>query len=239
MQFIDLSLPTPEENLACDEVLLELRQRDNGPEILRVWESPQPFVVLGYGNKTADEVDLESCRKLALPVLRRSSGGGSVLEGPGCLNFSLILKIPPEGPLTDIVKTNAWITQRHAEALAAHFGQDIRSQGLSDVTVGPLKISGNAQRRKKRWILFHGTFLLDFELPLIERTLAIPKRQPEYRSNRPHLEFVTNFRTPREEVVTVLRKEWQAFDPLNSVPEAEITRLARERYHSDGWNFRV
>ena len=59
--------------------------------MLRFWEPNKPFVVVGYANQAAREVDLEACRKLGIPVFRRCTGGGTVLQGPGCLNYSLDL----------------------------------------------------------------------------------------------------------------------------------------------------
>jgi len=37
MNYLDLTLPSPEENLACDEALLELCDEGLGDEVLRVW----------------------------------------------------------------------------------------------------------------------------------------------------------------------------------------------------------
>ena len=71
---------TPEENLACDEVLLDLCERGGGDELLRFWALPQYFVVVGYANKASTEVDLPLCRQLGIPVLRRCTGGGTVLH---------------------------------------------------------------------------------------------------------------------------------------------------------------
>src|ERR1035441_2815400 len=93
MKLCDLTLPTPEENLACDEVLLDLCEAGGSDEVLRFWAPPQYFVVVGYANKAATEVNLPVCRELVIPVLRRCTGGGTVLQGPGVLNYSLILRI--------------------------------------------------------------------------------------------------------------------------------------------------
>ncbi|MCK5082116.1 MAG: hypothetical protein KAR31_04335, partial [Candidatus Omnitrophica bacterium] len=54
------------------------------------------------------------------------------------------------------------------------------------------KISGNAQKRSKKFILHHGTILYDFDLERIKRYLKVPKDIPEYRQGRSHLDFVTN-----------------------------------------------
>src|SRR5579872_7437387 len=90
MRYLGLTLPTPEENLAFDEALL-LAAEAGGGEVLRVWEWPRPAVVLGSGGRLAEEVDRAACRADGVPVLRRSSGGGTVLLGGGCLLFTLVL----------------------------------------------------------------------------------------------------------------------------------------------------
>jgi len=92
VKLLDLTLESPAENLALDEALLERAECGTKPlEMLRLWESPQPFVVLGRASRVADEVDQEKCRQLGLPILRRPSGGASVLAGPGCLMYAVIL----------------------------------------------------------------------------------------------------------------------------------------------------
>ena len=95
MTLLDVSFPLPVHNLACDEVLLNMLEEEAVGEILRFWTSTQYFVVLGSSNNVRDEVDLDACRADGIPILRRHSGGGTVLQGPGCLNFSLILAIDP------------------------------------------------------------------------------------------------------------------------------------------------
>lgn len=238
LQILDLTLPTPEENLACDEALLMACDQGEGPEVLRFWESTSAFVVLGYANKTAAEVRIDACRRHAIPILRRTSGGGTVLQGPGCQNFSLILRVPPEGPLRSISGTNDFITGEHASALRALLGNRVARQGLSDLTLGPLKFSGNAQRRKRNAVLFHGTFLVDFDIPLVEATLAIPSRQPEYRQNRSHRDFLVNTGAAVAEIKAAIASHWGATETLAELPEAEIARLVREQFATPEWNLK-
>ena len=107
MKWIDLTYPSPEENLACDEALLDLCEEGAEGEILRFWEPSAYFVVLGYSNRWTTEVDSPACAKLGIPIFRRCSGGGTVLQGPGCLNYSLILKIEGDRTLATITGTNA------------------------------------------------------------------------------------------------------------------------------------
>src|SRR5262245_20231533 len=93
MNLLNLTLSTAAENLAADEALLELAVTGDCQPLLRLWEPSQHFVVLGYGNRVSEEVDKAMCGELAIPILRRTSGGGTVLQGPGCLNYSLILPL--------------------------------------------------------------------------------------------------------------------------------------------------
>src|SRR6266487_3675669 len=158
MTFVDLTLPSPAENLACDEALLDSCEAGECDGLLRFWEAAEYFVVLGYANKAPVEVNIEACQKRGVPVLRRCSGGGAVVQGPGCLNYSLILKIPSDGPLASITETNRFIMSRHRELLESLLGRPVEAHGASDLAVDGMKFSGNAQRRKQRCFLFHGTF---------------------------------------------------------------------------------
>ena len=76
MNLLDLTLPSPAENIALDEALLDAAESGGGGEVLRVWESPVHFVVLGAGCRAAEDVELERCAAEGVPVLRRCSGGG-------------------------------------------------------------------------------------------------------------------------------------------------------------------
>src|ERR1051326_2411706 len=113
MNCIDLTLPTPEENLACDEALLEGCNAGAGLETLRFWEPQGYFVVVGYSNRVGQEVKVKACAQQAVPILRRCSGGGTVLQGPGCLNYSLILPTAAAPALASISGTNDYILQTH------------------------------------------------------------------------------------------------------------------------------
>lgn len=235
MHFLDLTLPTPAENLACDEALLDAAENGTGGEVLRFWESPHLFVVLGYSNHIDAEVNLDACVARGVPVLRRCSGGGTVVQGPGCLNYALILRIPNEGPLANVTGTNDYIMRHHAEALSRllHIKAEVR--GITDLVIGDKKFSGNAQRRKRHYLLFHGTFLTEFNLALIEQLLHPPARQPDYRANRSHHNFVTNLTASSGTIKTILRSCWKPADSLTSIPIKEIHDLTSHRYTRPEW----
>ncbi|MGH7953728.1 MAG: lipoate--protein ligase family protein, partial [Limisphaerales bacterium] len=183
MKLLDLAFSTPAENLACDEALLDWSENENGEEILRFWESPEIFVVVGYANKIASEVHVTNCAANKIPVFRRCSGGGTVLQGAGCLNYALILQIAGNAPLANISSANRFIMEQNRMAIQSATGNRqpaISIRGHTDLVLGDKKFSGNSQRRRKKLLLFHGTFLLNFNLALVGEFLRMPSLQPGY-----------------------------------------------------------
>ena len=87
----DVSLDLPEENVLLDEALFVLAEKFSGGEVLRFWESQKPFIVLGRIGKESEDIHIEAVKKDNIPVFRRASGGGTVVQGAGCLNYAVIL----------------------------------------------------------------------------------------------------------------------------------------------------
>lgn len=238
MKYLELTLPGAEQNLALDEALLLAAEERGAGEVLRLWEPRRYFAVLGHASRSGAEVSLAACRERRVPVLRRLSGGATVLQGPGCLDYALVLKPARRPALRDAAATNAYVMERLRRALAPLVKSAITIEGFTDLALGARKFSGNAQYRKRRALLFHGSILLDFDLPLIERLLGPPSRQPAYRQNRPHGEFLTNLDVPAAAVKAALKKAWRADGELNDLPIDRIETLVRDRYSRDEWNFR-
>jgi lipoate-protein ligase A len=181
LRVLDRTLGSPAENLAFDDSLL-----DAGHETLRFWESPVHFVVLGRSGRLEEEVNVAACEAAGIPVLRRSSGGGTVLQGPGCLNYALALSLAHRPALGSVPDSYGILLSRVARALRLP-GLEVRG---SDILLRGRKVSGNAQRRTKGWLLHHGTILHGLDVHLLERILPEPRRQPSHRGGRTHRQFV-------------------------------------------------
>jgi len=235
MKLLDRTLPTPELNLACDEALLDCAEAGEGEETLRFWEPASPFVVLGHSNRSAREVDASACEHLGIPVLRRCSGGGTVLQGPGCLNYALILRLDTAPTLASVTQANHFIMGRHRDALSALLREPVEFEGVTDLAVAGRKFSGNAQRRKRRFLLFHGTFLLNLDLTLMEQVLPLPSKQPEYREDRGHVDFLRNLHVRAGTLKEALCVSWQVNLPLTSTPVQRIEGLAQTKYSQPTW----
>jgi lipoate-protein ligase A len=178
MQFLDLTLATVVENLALDESLLLEAESGHGGEVLRLWEWSQPAVILGSGCRLTEDVDKAACLAGGVPILRRASGGGTVLLGRGCLCYSLVLSYDRSPALGSIRSSYLYILECMRDALAG-IAQDITCAGTSDLAVGGRKLSGNAQQRKRSFLLHHGTLLYDFDADQVGRYLRLPVRQPD------------------------------------------------------------
>jgi len=237
MKYLDLTFDEPEANLAFDEALLERMEADpSTDECLRVWQAKKHFVVLGHSNRWLSEANISVCNENQMPILRRISGGGTVMQGPGCLNYSLFLRIGAR-PLKNIGDTFAYVLQRH-RLLINEIGRakNVRIQGMSDLTIDGRKFSGNAQYRKSGCVLVHGTFLLSFDLKLIEEYLSLPAKQPAYRKARPHLEFVANLNLNALQVCERLKTAWQANEEACQIPFARTEELVSSRYSRPEWS---
>ena len=251
MNLLNLQLPSPAEQLAADEAVLDLCEAGAGDETLIFWEPHETFVVVGYANKVATEVNVAACEAKGVPIFRRCSGGGTVVQMRGGLNYSLILRIEENSPTRNISSTNHFIMERNRAAIEKEFRSQnsearISVRGHTDLClvthhsslVTEKKFAGNSQRRRKNFLLFHGTLLLDCDLALVGGLLLMPSLQPDYRASRPHGEFVTNLNLPAEKVRAALAEAWDAKEEFANPPLAEIKKLAAEKYSTREWNFK-
>jgi lipoate---protein ligase len=233
MHFLDITLPSLAENLALDEALL-LDAEAGGREVVRLWEWHAHAVVLGAGGRLAEDVHEAACQADGVPILRRSSGGGTVLLGPGCLLYSLILRFDRHPALGDLKASYRHISHTILDGLRPHV-PGLHMPDWSDWTLDDRKFSGNAQQRKRTHLLHHGTLLYAFDVALISRYLKVPPRQPEYRRQRDHAEFVTNLPIDAKTLHGVLREVWHADEALGAWPAESVRQLVAEKYERDEW----
>ena len=240
-QLLELSLASPEENLALDEALLLDSEKALAAglnaaehEWLRVWESSSHFVVLGVSGKLEQEVHVDRCRQLRVPILRRSSGGGTVVQGPGCLNFSLVLSLAHRPVLRNLRASYRYILEQTASKLMP--GAQFR--GTSDLAIANLKFSGNAQKRTRHALLHHGTILYNFDIGFVERLLKMPTKQPEYRNQRSHEMFCKNLPLELDELTESILTAWKTTRPRARYSLPDTTELIREKYGNADWTER-
>ncbi|MCE9604544.1 MAG: lipoate--protein ligase family protein [Planctomycetia bacterium] len=241
--------PTPAEDLALDEALLDraerLAEQGESPselEVLRLWEPRQTTVVIGRSSSLSSEVDVQECARQGVPILRRTSGGAAVVMGTGCLMYSVVLSYVSRPELRAIDVAHRFVLEGVLRAVRRHVPQAER-RGTSDLALAERKFSGNSLRCRRNHMLYHGTLLYDFPLATLATLLAYAPRQPEYRAARNHLEFVGNLPIGREMLIAGLVEEFGAaneYAPHLCVELlAEARTLAAQKYSDPEWNARI
>jgi lipoate-protein ligase A len=201
------SADDPEQELAGDLGIFLAVESGSAVGLNRFWQAARPVAVMGRHGVAANEVIVEACRADGVDVLRRSSGGGAVVLGPGCLNYAVALSLVSRPELTDVAASFQLILEAIVSALGI---PGVSIQGGTDLALNGRKVSGSAQRRGRRAILHQGTLLYDFDSSLATRYLKEPARQPAYRGSRPHADFLGNIPLSRDTIRERLEAAWRS-----------------------------
>jgi lipoate-protein ligase A len=197
-------------NIALDTVLVQAVGAGTVPEHLRVYTCTDEAVVLGIAQKPAETVHLDAVRADGIPLLKRFSGGGTVLAGNGSLMYSVILRTGTHLP-RHRVRTAYDYVFAPLIAVFAGRGIPVDFHPPSDLAVHARKIAGNAQAQKRHTVLVHGCLLVSEDFDRIERYLAHPPEEPSYRAGRPHSEFLCNlssFGLDHDRVADIVYTAW-------------------------------
>ncbi len=237
MQFLDLSLPTVAANLALDEALLIEADAGRGSALVRLWDPPEFAIVLGASRRLADEVFQAVRDSGEVPILRRSSGGGTVLVGPGVLCATVIMPEDAAPGLSRVDLAHSYVLEQIAAALRRALPA-VDVLGSGDLVIEGRKFGGSAQRRLQNWFMVHCSILFDFPIERISRYLKMPPRQPEYRAGRSHANFLVNLALPREPLANAIRHAFSAnATPLAAplVPPELMQSLLAEKFANRHW----
>jgi lipoate-protein ligase A len=242
-------------NMAIDEAILESRILERVPDTVRFYRWKPSAVSIGRFQSIDKEVNLDTCKRLGVDVVRRVSGGGSVYHDfTGELTYSVVVDCKNPNITGDVLTSYRGVCAGILRGLA-HLGVQVEleatdpSQRCPNIMIDGRKVSGNAQARRSGVLLQHGTVLLNLD---IETMLGVLKN-PRLIMNETVVEFVRNRITTlrrelnREidfgEVAESLKKGFsEAFDvslvedDLTDSETALAEELRAKRYASDSWN---
>jgi lipoate-protein ligase A len=175
-----------------DEVLRRCRE----PVALGLWVPKSPMVVLGSSNQAAVEAAAEACEADQVPILKRFGGGGAVVLHAGCAVVSL-------GCWVAQLFNNRLYFDGINRAVILALGErwpelaQLQQGGLSDLTCaapdggpGLRKVAGTSLFRSRNYLLYQASILIESRLPVIERYLRYPSKEPDYRGGRSHAQFI-------------------------------------------------
>lgn len=151
----------------------------------------EPTVVLGISGKPDQLVHLEKAKEKGIPLIKRYSGGGTVIVDGDTVLSTLILKAADlpyvekfPGPIM------AWSEDLYRPVFS-HLGE-FRARE-NDYVLGHVKFGGNAQAITKNKFVHHTSFLWHFQSHHME-VLKLPAKQPAYREGREHADFLCSLR---------------------------------------------
>lgn len=146
-----------------------------------------PNIVMGISGKPEELIEIELVLHDQVPVIRRFTGGGTVIVDEGTIFVTFICNksaIPGLQPYPRPIMS--WTSQLYQSVFEAYGDFHLCE---NDYAFGAYKIGGNAQSiTKDRWI-HHTSFLWDYDAKSMDY-LKVPDRAPEYRKARSHAEFL-------------------------------------------------
>jgi len=169
-----------------DQLVLEeglLRQTEENWCIVN--EGSSIAIVMGISGKPEELLDLEKVKQDRIPVIKRFSGGGTVIVDENTLFVTFICQKELHAFPCYPEPIYKWSEDIYRHAFShEHFALKENDYALFDKKCG-----GNAQYLKKdRW-LHHTSFLWDFEKKNMDYLLH-PKKTPRYRDGRSHEAFL-------------------------------------------------
>ena len=214
-----------------------------GPEAIRVWLPTSTSTVLGRSSPAEAEVDIDRILESGTSLGRRVSGGQTIVTGPGCLMYAIVIGYQQHPDLRMLDHAHRYVMTRMQKAIAS-LGIAVTIEGVSDLTFEGKKFSGNSMRCIKDRFLYHGTMICDeFDLSLVTKFLKRPVREPDYRAGRSHEDFLTRLPVSCESLKQAIIKQWSVTttlpaDQLESLV-ADAERLAAAKYDDEAWIYKV
>ncbi len=182
LHWIDLSGMPIFEQLQLEEALLRTDTRS----FCIVNRGSPRSIVLGISSKAEELVDVERAQRDQIPLIKRFSGGGTVIVDEQTLFVTFIMA---KGDL-DVPAFPEPILRWSAELYRQAWNIPGFALRENDYVIGEKKCGGNAQYIKKdRWV-HHTSFLWDFSDENMSY-LHLPSKRPTYRQDRSHKDFLT------------------------------------------------
>lgn len=224
LKFLHLYKKPIFEQLQLEEALL---RADSGNYCI-INSGSSPAIVMGISGKVEELIDDRVHKIRPIPIIRRFSGGGTVLIEEEVLFLTFIFNRHEQDVGSCPQKLMQW-TKQHLDAVFSHTEFNVRE---NDYVILDRKIGGNAQYfTKDRW-LHHTSLLWDFRHEAMN-ILKMPPKTPVYRQNRNHGDFLTSLKNhfdSKEAFFTKIKETLSESFAIEEVDEASLLAIL-ERPH--------
>ncbi len=266
-RFLPYDAYTAAENMAIDQVIMDLMSKKKVPPTLRFYGWKVPTLSIGYFQKAKKEVNLPYIKENNLGFVRRMTGGRAVLHDDE-LTYSVI--VPEDDPIMPKTVSESYrvISQGLLEGFKA-LGLDAclsnplktRKENQSaacfdspsdfELVIEGKKVAGSAQTRQRGVVLQHGSILLDLDEDLLFSLLLFPSKRVRERLKRQFSQkaVAINRILPKtvslDEVIDAFQQGFQKgmgitleTGELTSEEKTRVQECLKERYETDEWNLR-
>lgn len=165
-------------NMALDEAMLDAAIKKESPNTLRFFKWNPSTISIGRNQSLSNEVNVEYAKRKDFNIVRRITGGGSVFHDKTReITYSIVC------PTRFLEKLNAKKVIEQFEIIERGIILALTQYGLNPekgvihcpaIFLDGKKFSGNAQIRKKGYLLQHGTILLELDPELMYSVLKAP-----------------------------------------------------------------
>ena len=162
-------------NMAIDRAVLVANSEGKVPPTVRFYTWKPSAISIGYFQRLEDEVDLKVCKELGVDLVRRITGGGAVFHDKELTYSIVISEEHPQIP-KNILESYGRICGAVMKGLK-NLGITSIYVPINDIVTGGKKISGNAQTRKLKTVLQHGTVILDVDVDKMFSLLKVPNEK--------------------------------------------------------------
>ena len=164
---------------------------DGTGDDMMVWRPDKEYIVLGQSNSPEMSLIAENVIADKIAVTKRPTGGEAVVLTPRMA----VLTVARE--FNEMKKSKDFFGEVNAMIIDALTDLGVRglgTRGISDITIGNRKILGSSMHRRENRMAYHAVLNIGEDPGLFERYLSHPHREPDYRQNRSHSEFVTSLK---------------------------------------------
>lgn len=236
-------------NMAIDRAVLVANSEGKVPPTVRFYGWKPPAISIGYFQSLTEEIDLDICEKLGVEYVRRITGGGAVFHDDE-LTYSIVIPESHSQIPKNIMESYGRICAALIKGLK-YLGIESSYVPINDIVTDGRKISGNAQTRKLRTVLQHGTIIIDVDVDKMFSLLKVPNEKikdkliADVKQRVTSIKHVLGRETSFDEVASAMKagfeEEFNVELVKGTLSEEEINlakRFEEDCFGLNDWNHR-
>ncbi|MFH1588674.1 MAG: lipoate--protein ligase family protein [Candidatus Diapherotrites archaeon] len=235
-------------NMAIDEAISKMHSEIKKPTIRFYGWNPSA-ISIGYFQGLKEEVEIQKCEELGVDIVRRITGGGAVFHEKE-LTYSFVCS--EESGIVSKNILDSYIKICNSLVLGfKHLNLEAKFVPLNDIIVNGKKISGNAQTRRDKNVLQHGTILMEVDVDKMFSMLLVPDEKMKGKlieNVKQRVTSIENELNKKIEFETVSKAMQKGFEENFEIilMQEELTqeelklaeKIREERFAKKEWNYK-